>query len=160
MSEWFVVNVADAPAFGTTRSGAYVAFEPPDAPFADFGMNIHVLQPGQVNGKYHAESVQESFLVLGGECLALVQGEERVLRRWDFLHCPAGTMHIFVGAGDGPCAILMVGARRPDATIQYPVSEMAARHGASVTSATDSPKAAYADWPETWEPATLPWPPG
>ena len=34
--------------------------------------------------------------------------------------------HALIGAGDGPCAILMVGARKPEATIHYPVSEAAA----------------------------------
>ena len=58
------------------------------------------------------ESAQEDFLVLSGECLLLIEGEERPLKAWDFVHCPAGTEHVFVGAGTGPCVILMVGSRR------------------------------------------------
>jgi uncharacterized cupin superfamily protein len=88
--------------------------------------------------------VQEDFLVLAGECIAVVDGEERRLRAWDFVHCPAGTDHVFVGVDAGPCAILMVGARRDDAEITYPVSEAAGRYGASVDEETDDPRAAYA----------------
>jgi uncharacterized cupin superfamily protein len=107
-------------------------------------MNIQIMQPGQPNCLYHSEPVQEDFLVLHGECTAIVDGEERPLRQWDFLHCPAGTEHVFVGAGDGPCAVLMVGSRRLDQA-HYPVNEVAAKYGASVQTATDDPAEAYAD---------------
>jgi len=113
-----------------------------------------------VSSKYHAEAAQEDFLVLDGECLALVEGRERRLARWDFLHCPGGTLHTFVGAGDGPCAILMVGARLDDEGIVYPVSELAARHGAGVATETSAPEEAYADWPEPVLPCPAPWPAG
>ena len=65
---------------------------------------------------------------------------------------------MFVGAGDGPCAILMLGARSDDLRLHYPVSEVAGRHGASVTTATDDPREAYADWPGQWQPTRLDWP--
>jgi uncharacterized cupin superfamily protein len=68
--------------------------------------------PGESNALYHAESAQEGFLVLAGECRAVVEGRERRLRQWDYLHCPPGTAHVLIGDGDGPCAILMVGAPR------------------------------------------------
>jgi uncharacterized cupin superfamily protein len=103
------------------------------------------MQPGQPTGRYHSEPVQEDFLVLYGECLAIVNDEERTLRQWDFLHCPAGSGHVFVGAGDGPCAVLMIGSRREDA-LHYTVNKSAARYGASVSKATDDPAEAYADW--------------
>ena len=125
MSGWFVVNVAAAKAFRHEHAGSYVPFEDPEERFPDYGINVHLLEPGQPNAKYHAESVQEDFLVLSGECVAILDGEERRLEAWDFVHCPAGTEHVFVGAGQGPCAILMVGARRPDPTIHYPVNELA-----------------------------------
>jgi len=160
MSGWFIVNVADATALRHERAGAYVRFEPPDDRFVDFGVNIHVLAPGEPNGKYHREEAQEDFLVLSGQCIALVDGEERRLRAWDFVHCPAGTDHIFVGAGDGPCAILMIGARGPDRGVHYPVSELAAAYGASVSTPTDVPAEAYADWPGKFTPVELDWPPG
>lgn len=159
MSGWFIVNVADAPALRHEHAGAYVRFESPDDRFVDFGVNIHVLEPGQPNGKYHREEAQEDFLVLSGECLALIDGEERRLRAWDFVHCPAGTDHIFVGAGDGPCAILMIGARGPDRGVHYPVSALAAPYGASVSTPTDVPAEAYADWPGGFTPTQLDWPP-
>jgi uncharacterized cupin superfamily protein len=158
--EWLVINVADASAVGNEVCGYWTAFEDPDAQFPDFGINIHVLQPGQPNAKYHSESVQEDFLVLSGECLAIIEGEERRLRAWDFVHCPAGTEHVFVGAGDGPCAILMVGARRPGGTVHYPVNELAAKYGASAAEPTSSGGEAYADWSDDFTETRLEWPPG
>lgn len=157
--DWFVVNVADAPALRNERGGTSVRFESPEAPFPDLGIGIRELQPGQPNGKYHSENVQEDFLVLSGECVVIIDGKERALRTWDFVHCPAGTEHIFVGAGDGPCHILMVGARGTDQRLHYPVNELAARHGASVSEATSVPSEAYADWSRVFTPARLLWPP-
>ena len=103
------------------------------------------MQPGQPSCRYHSEPVQEDFLVLYGECISIVDNEERVLHQWDFLHCPARSEHVFVGAGDGPCAVLMIGCRREDAC-HYAVNERAARYGASVSTETDDPTEAYADW--------------
>ena len=95
--------------------GAYTRFEG-EARFPQIGINIGVLEPGQPACMYHGEDDQEDFLVLSGECLLLIEGEERRLEAWDFVHCPAWTEHVFVGAGDGPCAILAVGARVEPAT--------------------------------------------
>ena len=50
---------------------------------------------------------------------------------------------MFVGAGEAPCAILAVGARAHQDLV-YPVSELAARHGASAERETPDPKEAYA----------------
>ncbi len=158
MAGWFIVNVADATAWKSENAGTYVPFEKPGDRFRDFGINIHVLEPGEPNGKYHWESPQEAFLVLHGECIAIIEGEEHPMRRWDFLHCPGGTPHIFVGAGDGPCAILMVGARDPNEQILYPVDETAAKYGASVERETPDPKEAYADWNREFEETRLRWP--
>jgi uncharacterized cupin superfamily protein len=117
------------------------------------------MHPGEPNGRYHWEPVQEDFLVLCGECVAIVNDEERVLRQWDFLHCPPGSEHVFVGAGDRPCAVLMIGSRREEG-LRYTVNERAARYGASVSKETDDPAEAYADWraegPDT--PVQNPWP--
>jgi uncharacterized cupin superfamily protein len=155
---WFVLSLSDAVALRHEKAGAFFPLESHEHRFPDFGINVHVLGPGEPNCLYHAESVQEAFLVLSGECLLVIEEEERQLRAWDFVHCPPGTNHVFVGAGDGPCAILMVGARAPDATVHYPVSEVAGRRDASVTAATDSPPEAYADWPSGFTPERLPWP--
>ena len=92
-------------------SGSECSFESQQFEFPQVGIRLHVLEPGEPNGLYHSESEQEAFLVLSGECTLLVEGEERLMRPWDFFHSPAGTEHIFVGAGDGPCVILMAGAR-------------------------------------------------
>ena len=107
---------------------------------------------------YHSENAREAFLALSGECTLIVEEEERPLRQWDFFHCPAGTRHIFVGAGEGPCAILMIGARSEAEQLHYPVSEVAAKHGASAAKETPNPDEAYADWPGEFVPVRLPWP--
>jgi uncharacterized cupin superfamily protein len=145
---WFVVNVADAAWYDHPNLGAMTVFESKGARFEGLGINVQVLLPGQPNGMYHSEAIQEDFLVLAGECLLLVEEQERRLKQWDFVHCPPGTRHIFVGAGDGPCAILMTSPREPGHAINYPVSELALRHGAGVEVETDKPPEAYANQPE------------
>lgn len=92
---------------------------------------------------YHGEEAQEDFLVLAGECIVLVEGEERPLRKWDFVHCPPWTEHVFVGAGSEPCVILSVGARGGERGVLYPVSDLARKHGAGVEKETPSPQEAY-----------------
>jgi len=161
---WFVVNVRDAEWWFSERRGARCAFESeygdPPVEFAQFGINVTVLEPGQT-GLYHAESNQEAFLVLSGECALLVEGEERRLRPWDFFNSSPWTEHAFVGAGEGPCVILMVGSHSgPEG--HYPVSELAARYGASVAEETSDWRQAYAtverfrrEQPPIW--ARLPW---
>src|SRR5918999_6021273 len=144
MNEPFIINVAAAPTISRPGRATLIRFEPEDLQWPDTGVNIQVMQPGQPNCKYHSEPVQEDFLVLHGECIAIVEGEEHRLRQWDFVHCPAGVNHVFVGAGDGPCAVLMIGSRREDAA-HYPVNAGAARDDASVKEATDDPAEAYAD---------------
>jgi uncharacterized cupin superfamily protein len=170
---WFVVNVGEAAWLTNDRFGARCVFEADqrvlrERPelgvqrFLQLGVTLQVLHPGGASGLYHAESKQEDFLVLAGECVAIVEGEERVLRAWDFLHCPPGTAHCFIGAGAGPCSILMVGARSEDKEIRYPRSEAALRPGAGVENETSSPSEAYAPFPH-WKPArpeawdALPW---
>ena len=155
-----IINVAEAPALSHSRRATLIDFEPDDTPWPDTGVNIQIMQPGQPNCRYHSESVQEDFLVLHGECIVILKGEKRRLRRWDFLHCPAGTEHVFVGAGDGPCAVLMIGSRREEAA-HYPVNGVAAKYDASVSQATDEPAKAYADWRrEPRREAPNPWPLG
>jgi uncharacterized cupin superfamily protein len=160
---WFVLNVGeiawDAQPGGWAGhpgGGTWCTFEAPSAPSDALGIGVHVLMPGETSGLYHAESDQEGFLVLSGEALLLVEGQERPLRPWDYFHCPPGVAHITVGAGDGPCAILMVGTRSPDHSIVYPADPVAARHGASVAAETTDARQAYAGRPEH-VPARSPW---
>ena len=121
---WFVLNVRDAEWVTSDTFGSGCVFESRGASFPQVGINISVLEPGEPNCLYHAESQQEAFLVVSGECKLLVEGEERLLHTWDFVHCPAGTEHVFVGAGDGPCAILMVvrGPRTRSSSTRFPSS--------------------------------------
>jgi uncharacterized cupin superfamily protein len=142
---WFVLNARDA-AWRDGHFGTYTRFEG-DVGFPQIGINIGILAPGQPACMYHGEDEQEDFLVLFGECLLLVEGQERRLKAWDFVHCPAWTEHVFVGAGDGPCAVLAIGGRA-GGDVVYPESELARRHNAGVERETKEPKEAYADFPE------------
>ena len=146
---WFVLNARDARWWRHDTFGAAVVFEGDDVRFPELGINIQVLAPGQPNCMYHGENAQEDFLVLYGECLLLVEGEERPLKQWDFVHCPAWTEHVFVGAGDGPCAVLMVGSRPKEEELLYPAADVARRHGAAVEEETRSGREAYAAFPRS-----------
>jgi uncharacterized cupin superfamily protein len=161
---WFVVNVRDAAWETNNAAGAACSFEGQDAPFAELGVNIGVLRPGRSRFLYHAEPYQEDFLVLAGECLLIVEGEERPLRMWDFVHCPPHTAHAVVAEGDGPCILLMAGARTGDWPygVVYPRSELALRHEAGVEEETSLVPGAVPPIPP-WHPArpegwdALPW---
>jgi uncharacterized cupin superfamily protein len=161
---WFVVNVRDAEWWYAESRGGRCAFEneygDPPVELEQLGINVTVLEPGQTT-LYHAETGQEGFLVVSGECALIVEDEERRLRPWDFFHSPPWTAHAFAGAGEGPCVIVMVGARSGPG-VHYPVSEPAARYGASVAEATDDWRQAYAtverfrrERPPAWP--RLPW---
>jgi len=157
---WFVVNVLDAAWIENEAFGSCCVFESDATSFSQNGFTLSVLQPGQPNGMYHRESNQEDFLVLSGECLLLVEGQERRLRAGDFFHCPRDCEHIFVGAGQGPCAIFMTGSRTDKTGIVYPRSELALEYGAGVAEETGKPSAAYASsppWVPAERPTALPW---
>jgi uncharacterized cupin superfamily protein len=155
---WFVLNARDA-RWLTGDFGAYTRFEG-ETRFPSIGVNIGVLAPGQPACFYHGEDEQEDFLVLAGECLLLVEEQERHLKTWDFVHCPAWTKHVFVGGGLGPCAILALGTRLGDDVV-YPVSALAQRHGAGVGRETHDPREAYAELsPDTDTPYEEGWLPG
>jgi uncharacterized cupin superfamily protein len=148
---WFVVNAREARWWADEAFGAFTRFEG-DVRFPSIGINIGVLAPGQPACMYHREDEQENFLVLSGECLLLVEEQERRLKAWDFVHSPAWTDHVFVGAGDGPCAILALGGRIGGETV-YPESELAQRHGAGVEKETSDGQEAYAKYGQPTETA-------
>jgi uncharacterized cupin superfamily protein len=154
-SGWFVVNAKESRWLEHENFGSGTVFEGEgEAGFKEIGVNIGVLQPGQPGCMYHRENQQEDFVILFGECLLIVEGEERPLKAWDFVHCPPETNHVFVGAGDGPCGILSIGRRREDEELVYPVDEVALRHGAGVEKETPNPREAYAPFPR---PAPVPY---
>src|ERR1041384_6456823 len=109
---WFVVNVADTAWVTHHAFGSGCVFENREgAEFPELGINISVIEPGQPLCLYHREGAQENFLVLAGEGVLLVNGEERPLRTWDFVHSPAGTEHVIVATGDAPATIPAPGQR-------------------------------------------------
>jgi uncharacterized cupin superfamily protein len=165
---WFVVNARDAAWTSNDRVGGVCIFESDDyvlrgrpeleeyvKPKAGFG--LRVMWPGQATSWYHAESVQEDFLVIAGECILIVEDEERLLRTWDYVHCPPGTAHAFVGAGDGPCVLVCAGNRDDDEAFwcESRPSDVARRHGAS----GDNERLPAGSWkverPGRWD--ELPW---
>ena len=159
---WFIVNVRDTAWMTNDKHGSGCRFENTNLPFSEIGINLRVLGPGQANGMYHREPNQEDFLVLAGKCRLLVEGQERELEAWDFVHCPANTEHSFFGAGSAPCISLMAGSRGSDEDLFYPVFGLARRYEAGVDKGTSSPAEAYenagpfrAERPAAWN--ELPW---
>jgi uncharacterized cupin superfamily protein len=155
---WFVVNVGEAAWLRNDSFGGRCVFETTERVlqerpgvaaqhFDQIGYTLAVLEPGKPTGMYHAESSQEGFLVLAGECLLLIEEHERPLHAWDFVHCPPNTKHVIVGAGSGPCLVIAIGSReqseKPDG-LGFPVDEVAKRYGASVEEDTMDGGVAYA----------------
>ena len=143
---WFVLNARESRWKSEGPLGRYCNFEGKRR-FPQLGVNISVLEPGQAIGKYHRENAQEGFLVIAGECLLIVEEQERTLTAWDYFHCPGGTEHIILGAGDGPSIVVAVGARGRGigGGLVYTVSELAARHGGGVERETTDTAEAYAE---------------
>jgi len=148
---WFVLNARETQWWQRDGRGVLCEFEGAGfegaADFVQLGINLTLLGPGEPMAMYHRENDQEDFLVLAGEALLIIEGEERVLRRWDLVHCPAGTNHVIVGAGDAPALILCVGARDRSTGSDwgaYTVDEAALRHGAGVERETTDAAEAYA----------------
>jgi uncharacterized cupin superfamily protein len=143
---WFVINARESRWRDYGRLGVNCDFEGKRR-FRQLGINVNVLQPGQPLGLYHREARQEGFLVVAGECLLIVEGEERRLRAWDYFHCPGGTAHVLVGAGDGPAVVVAVGARGGRKSLVYLDDPVARRHDAGVEAETTSWAEAYASLP-------------
>jgi uncharacterized cupin superfamily protein len=142
---WYVVNARETRWVGQDGLWRGAWLEPEGQPWPGLGFNLTVLDPGNPMARHHAESNQEGFLVVSGECLLVIEGEERLLRQWDFVHCPPWTEHVLIGAGTAPAVVVAVSTRAPDAAVRYVASEVAARHGASPPHDTEQAAEAYAD---------------
>jgi uncharacterized cupin superfamily protein len=145
---WFVLNARETRWRDYGPLGAVCDFEG-KRPFKALGINLNVLRPGKPMSIYHRERHQEGFLVLAGECLLVVEGEERLLRAWDFFHCPGGTAHVLIGAGEALAVVLAVGARGGRSGVVYPANATALAHGAAVRQETTKPSEAYVDFPSS-----------
>jgi uncharacterized cupin superfamily protein len=151
---WYVLNMRDAEWRHADGRGAVCVvaddFEGWRRESDQLGVNPFVLMPGEPMARYHWEADQEGFLVVSGEAVLIVEGEERNLRAWDFVHCPPNTKHVIVGAGSHPCLVIAVGARTHDGQLDslgFPADEVAGRHGASVEEDTMDGGVAYASLP-------------
>ena len=150
---WFVLNLRDATwRHAEGRGAVCVALDDFEGrrTSTQLGVNVFVLGPGEPMAMYHWEADQEAFLVLSGDAILVAEGQERRLGAWDFVHCPPGTKHVVVGAGDGPCVVVAVGAREHDGqpeSLGFPADEVAQRHGASVEADTMDGSAAYSSVP-------------
>jgi uncharacterized cupin superfamily protein len=140
---WFVLNAKDAVWSRHEHFGSMARLESDEHPLPETGIGIRVLAPGQPMAYYHGEDAQEDFLVLRGECILLIEGEERRLKAWDFVHCPAWTEHVLIGAGTEPAIVIAVGDRGREG-IRYPRSELALSHRAGAGEETTVPDEAYA----------------
>jgi uncharacterized cupin superfamily protein len=143
---WFVLSARDSRWRDYGPLGAVCDFEG-KRPFRQLGINLNILLPGRPMSMYHRENHQEGFLVLAGECLLIVEGEERPLRAWDFFHCPGGTAHVLLGAGEGASLVLAFGARGGRKGVVYLVDDVAIEHGAGVKKETTKSAEAYARFP-------------
>jgi uncharacterized cupin superfamily protein len=140
---WFVANVSEL-QWQENELGATCEFDKHRDRFNELGINLTVLGPQQPMTMYHREGYQEGFLILRGECLLVVEGQEVPLREWDYFHCPPDVAHAIIGSGDGSSLVLAVGSRVGPDVILYPRDETALRHGAGVEQDTPDPKEAYA----------------
>jgi uncharacterized cupin superfamily protein len=160
---WFVLNARGARWLQREGRSASCEFEG-ENDFPQVGIFVRVLAPGEPIAMYHWESDQEAFLILSGEALLIVEGQERPLRQWDFFHCLVGTKHVIVGAGDTACVVLAIGAREHQGGPDwggYTVDETALRHGAGVEAETTSGAEAYARFPKyEWSAYREGWLPG
>ena len=150
---WYVLGLRDAEWRHADGRGAVCLalddFEG-ERQAAELGVNPFVLGPGEAMAMYHWEADQEDFLVVAGEATLIVEGEERQLRAWDFVHCPSNTKHVIIGAGTGPCVVIAVGARERSSepeSLGFTADELAKWHGVSVDEDTTDPDAVYGQLP-------------
>jgi uncharacterized cupin superfamily protein len=149
---WFVLNVRDArwsrrPGMG--HSCALTGRDEYEAEtfFPMLGMSVKVVPEGEPSTTYHWETEQEDFLVLAGEGLAIVEGQERAVKQWDFVHCPPGARHAFVG---GPLVLLCASSRqfqKDGPWGYYCADDVAAKYNASSPEDTQHGSIAYARFP-------------
>ncbi len=152
---WFVMNARDArwsekPGQGYSLSLTGVDEYEAEKFFPMLGMAIRVVSPGEPSTTYHWETEQEDFLVLSGEAELIVEGQERPLKQWDFVHCPPGTKHAFAGAGEGRCVLLCASSRQFQKDGPwgfYCADETAAKYNASSPEDTQDGTLAYARFP-------------
>jgi uncharacterized cupin superfamily protein len=165
---WFVLNVRDArwiekPGRGHSLPLTGVDEYEAETFFSMLGMAIRVVDPGEPSTTYHWETEQEDFLVLFGEGVLIIEGQQRMLKQWDFVHCPPRTRHAFAGAGEGPCVLLCASSRQFQKDGPwgfYCPDDAAARYNASSPEETQDLTVAEARFPPArptrYQPGLLP----
>ncbi len=141
---WFVVNARDSRWLHNEMRSVCRFGGEGEAHFDALGICLYWVEPGKPMSLYHHEAGQEDFLLLRGEAILIVEGDERPLRAWDFFHCPPRTRHTVVAAGEQPALILAVGARVEKGSARYPVEPAAIRHGAGVPDSSTPAQEVYA----------------
>jgi mannose-6-phosphate isomerase-like protein (cupin superfamily) len=152
---WFIMSALETRWFdkpGQGHSVSLTGYNEYEAEtfFPMLGMSIRVAGPGDATTTYHWETEQEGFLVLSGEGIAIIEGEERPLKQWDFVHCPPGTRHAFAG-GEPPLVLLCASSRqfqKDGPWGYYCFDETAAKYNAASPEDTQDGEIAYARFAE------------
>lgn len=145
---WFVVGAREARWLHNRMRSVCRFGGEGEAHFDDLGVSLYWLEPGKPMSLYHHEARQEDFLVLAGECTLIIEGVERPLQAWDFVHCPPRTAHTIVAAGERPALVFAVGARKEKGSARYPVDPVAIAHGAGVPDESTDATEVYASFGE------------
>jgi mannose-6-phosphate isomerase-like protein (cupin superfamily) len=148
---WFVINAREArwrkrPERGHSLPLSGWSDEECETHFTQLGVNLLVLGPGEPMSIYHWETDAEGFFVIAGEPLLIMEGEERQLRQYDYVHCPPHAKHVIVGAGERPCVVLAMSSRQFMATPEwggYSIDEKAGRYNANPPEETNDSTYAY-----------------
>ncbi len=145
---WFIVSVRDARWLHNRMRSVCRFGGEGEAHFDDLGVSLFWLQPGRPMSLYHHEAGQEDFLVLAGECKLIIEGDERPLQAWDFVHCPPRTAHTIVATGQQRALVFAVGARKQTGSARYPVDPVAIAHSAGVPDESTTAVEVYASFGE------------
>jgi hypothetical protein len=114
---WFVLNKRDAVWRHVDGRGASASLAPISKASGNSSSSASIRScsgSGRTDGHVPLEGRSGGLPRGVGEAVLIIEGEERQLRAWDFVHCPPNTKRVIGGAGSGPCFVIAVGAREHD----------------------------------------------